>query len=62
MSLKVDEMLLLCAFHNGTISKTLDLLRNAKEESPERLALIKSLTKKLESMNEGDNVSLHFNM
>jgi len=60
MHLSVKEMLLLCAFHKGTFSKTLDLLRKAKDESPERMALIKSVTKKLESMSEGSNVSLHF--
>ena len=60
MYLSSREMLLLCAFHSGTLSETLDTLRNAKEENSERMALIKSVTEKLESMNEGEKVSLHF--
>ena len=60
MQLSVKEMLLLCAFHKGTLSKTLDLLRKAKEDDPERMALIKSVMEKLESVSEGNNVSLHF--
>jgi hypothetical protein len=60
MFFTAKEMLLLCAFHSGTRSKTLDLLRSAKGDDPERIAAIKSVTAKLESMNGGDTVSLHF--
>ena len=60
MQLSVKEMLLLCAFHKGTLSKTLDLMRKAKEDDPERMALIKSVTEKLESMSAGSSVSLYF--
>ena len=60
MFLTVKEMLLLCAFHDGTLSATIDLLRNANEKNSERMALIKSVTEKLESMNEGENISLYF--
>jgi hypothetical protein len=60
MHLSVKEMLLICAFHQGTFSKTLNMLHKAKENDPERMALIKSVTEKLESMNEGSSVSLHF--
>lgn len=60
MFLTTKEMLLLCALHQGTLSATLKVLRKAKDESPERMALIKSVTEKLESMNEGSNVALQF--
>ena len=60
MHLSVKEMLLICAFHSGTLSKTLELLRKAKENDTERMALMKSVTEKLESMSEGSSVSLHF--
>ena len=60
MFLSEKEMLLLCAFHSGTLSKTLNLLRNAKDEDPERMAVVKSVMEKLESMEEGGSVSLQF--
>ena len=60
MHLSVKEMLLVCAFHQGTFSKTLAVLRKAQDGDPERMALIKSVTEKLESMNEGSSVSLYF--
>ena len=60
MFLSAKEMLLLCAFHSGTLSETLNLLRHAKDEDSERMALIKGVTEKLESMDEGSSVSLHF--
>ena len=60
MFLSTKEMLLLCAFHSGTLSETLDSLRSGTETDSERVALIKNLTEKLESMKDGENVSLHF--
>jgi len=60
MHLSVKEMLLLCAFHSGTFTKTLGMLRKAKDDDPDRMALIKSVTEKLEGMSEDSSVSLHF--
>lgn len=60
MFFSTKEMLVLCAFHSGTHSKTLGLLRNAKDEDPERMATVKSVVDKLESMKDGDTVSLQF--
>lgn len=60
MFLPVKEMLLLCAFHSGTLSETLDSLRSGSETNSERVTLIKSVLEKLESMKAGENVSLHF--
>jgi hypothetical protein len=60
MFFTAKEMLVLCAFHSGTLSKTLELLRNAKGDDPERMASIKSVAEKLASMKEGDTVSLQF--
>jgi hypothetical protein len=53
-------MLMLCAFHNGTLSRTLDLLRKTTGGDAERMALIKIVTEKLESMSKEDAVTLHF--
>ena len=47
MYLSVKEMLLICAFHQGTLSRTLDTLRKAKDDDPMRMALVKSVTEKL---------------
>jgi len=60
MFLTVQEMKLLCAFYAGTFTETLELLRNAEDERPEMMSVVKNLIAKLENMNEGENVSLHF--
>lgn len=60
MQLTVKEMELLCVFHAGTLSATLGLLREAEDEPPERMAIVKSLTEKLSSLKDGETVSLAF--
>ena len=63
MLFTVKEMQVLCVFHAGTISATLDLLREAEtreNETPERMALVKSAIEKLSGLKDGDTVSLAF--
>lgn len=60
MFLSPKEMELLCVFHSGTISATLELLNKADDKSPERMALVISVIKKLSSLEEGQHVSLAF--
>ena len=63
MRLTVREMEILCAMHKGTLSETLELLRDAaakESEPPDRMAAINSLTEKLSRMREGDVVFLAF--
>ena len=50
MCLTVQEMTVLCVFHDGTVSKTLELLRNAENEPPERMAVIEKLITALTDM------------
>lgn len=54
------EMELLCVFHSGTLSATLDLLREAENQPPEKMAIVKSVINKLSAMTSGDTVSLDF--
>ena len=64
MSLNVNEMLLLCAFHSGTFSETVELLRGAAAErtdkKTDRSEQVRNLLAKLESISPGDTVSLYF--
>ncbi|MCL2816648.1 MAG: hypothetical protein FWD23_18775 [Oscillospiraceae bacterium] len=60
MLLTLKEMELLCVFHDGTLSKTLGLLREAENEPPERMAMIESLIEKLSGMEDGEPASLAF--
>ena len=62
MLLNVKEMEVLCIFHSGTISTTLNLLREKESaaEPPERTSIISSLIEKLSGMKDGDAVSLAF--
>jgi hypothetical protein len=62
MQLTVGEMSALCVLHKGTISATLDALREAKEsgEASESMDAVISLTDKLSRMKPGDTVSLAF--
>jgi len=60
MLFTVKEMQVLCVFHAGTISATLDLLREAENEPPERMMVVKSVLEKLSSVKDGDTVSLAF--
>lgn len=60
MFLTVQEMTVLCVFHAGTFSETLDLLRRVENEPPERMATIKTLVGKLSGAKEGEAVSLAF--
>lgn len=57
--LTVKEMEMLCVMHKGTASATLALLREA-DEPPERMAIVKNLTEKLQSLKSGETVSLAF--
>ena len=60
MFLTVQEMTALCVFHTGTVSATLDLLRQADNETPERMAVIEKLVEKLSSLKDDETVSLAF--
>ena len=63
MMLTVKEMELLCIFHDGTLSSTLDLLRHAETESaapPNRGAVLRSLIEKLAAVETGSTVSITF--
>ncbi|MCL2392875.1 MAG: hypothetical protein FWC66_09795 [Oscillospiraceae bacterium] len=63
MFLTVKEMEVLCIFHDGTLSSTLDLLRHAEAEGtgpPSRAADINSLIEKLSNVKEGENVCITF--
>ena len=63
MMLTIKEMELLCIFHDGKLSSTLDLLRHAEEEGtapPSRAADIRNVIEKLSKMKDGENVCLAF--
>jgi len=60
MLFSVKEMELLCVFHSGTLSATLDLLREAENEPPEKMELVKGVIEKLSAMKPGDTASLAF--
>ena len=63
MLLTVKEMEILCIFHDGTLSSTLDLLRHAETEGtgpPSRVADLNSLIEKLSKAEKGDNICLIF--
>ena len=60
MFLSPKEMELLCIFHSGTISATLELLSKADDKSPERMALVNTVIEKLSSLKPGQHVSLAF--
>jgi len=60
MLFSLKEMELLCVFHSGTLSATLALLREAENEPPERMDIVKSVIDKLSAMKPGDTISLEF--
>ena len=60
MFFTAKEMEVICVFHAGTLSATLDLLREAENEPPERMALVQGVIEKLSGMKSGDTVSLAF--
>jgi hypothetical protein len=63
MLLTVKEMELLCVFHDGTLSSTLNLLQRAEAEGkcpPERLNDLNNLNKKLSQLKDGDRVCISF--
>ena len=60
MILNVKEMHVVCAFHSGTVSATLSLLRQANEGSPEKKKVIESVIEKLSGLKEGEPISLAF--
>ena len=63
MLLTVKEMEVLCVLHSGTLSATLDALRDAatKKDAPSaRLSDINNLIEKLSHMNEGDIAFIAF--
>jgi len=60
MLFSVKEMELLCVFHSGTLSATLDLLREAENEPPEKMELVKGVIEKLSAMKPSDTASLAF--
>ena len=60
MMLTAKEMEVLCVFHAGTVSATLDILRELKNESGERMVHIKSVIEKLSGLKAGESVSLAF--
>jgi len=65
MQLTIKEMEVLCIFHNGTLSETLDILRKAEANGtwPQtRVNDLKNLIAKLSQMKDGDNVYLAFDV
>lgn len=57
-----DEMELICVFHSGTLSETLDTLRAVVPgiEFASKKAAAASVVKKLSEMKPGDAVALAF--
>jgi hypothetical protein len=63
MLLTVKEMELLCIFHDGSLSSTLDLLKHIEEEGtcpPGRSVDLNRLIEKLSGLGDGDRVCLAF--
>ena len=60
MFLTKEEMTMLCVFHAGTVSETLALLKEAKNEPPERMAVVEKLISVLSDLKPGQAVSLAF--
>ena len=60
MFLTVQEMTLLCTFHAGSVAETLEMLRNAEDKRPEVMAVVKDLIVKMESLKNGERISLYF--
>lgn len=63
MLFTVEEMELICIFHNGTLSETLETLRSVGERidfPAAKKAAVNSAVKKLSGMDKGDTVSLVF--
>jgi len=60
MFLNVKEMTLLCAFYDGTVSKTIDLLSKAKDGRPDVMAMITNVRVKMESMQADEVIALSF--
>ena len=62
MLFTIKEMEVLCVFHAGTISKTLEAIRQSAAENTrrERLEDIKSVAEKLSAMKTGDVAFINF--
>ena len=63
MLLSVKEMEVLCIFHAGSLSATIDALRGAMSvphQTHPRMADIETLLEKLPRMNDGDVACLAF--
>jgi len=62
MLFTAEEMEIICIFHAGTLSETLETLRRVagEIESPTKKAAAASVVKKLSGMGAGDMVSLAF--
>jgi len=62
MLFTVEEMELICIFHAGTLSETLETLRGVAPgiEFPAKKAAAESAVGKLSGMSFGDTVSLAF--
>ncbi len=62
MILTVKEMEVLCVFHSGTLSETLEKLRTAASDNKDqtRREDILSLIGKLSGLKDGEAVSLAF--
>lgn len=63
MLLTPKEMELLCMFHAGSLSKTLDVLRDIakdQKEMTDTIAKITSITDKLDGLQKGETISLAF--
>ena len=62
MLLTVKEMEVLCIYHAGSLSATLEVLQGVVSAAPlhQRTDDIKSLAEKLSQMKKGDNACLTF--
>lgn len=61
MRFTLEEMQMLCVFHEGTVSATLDALRvAAKIPNANKKAVAESLVRKLSELKPGDTVALDF--
>jgi hypothetical protein len=63
MLLTIREMEVLCIFHNGSLSATLEVLCNAGKTGgwpPNRMDDLKSLVEKLSKMKQGETACIAF--
>ena len=60
MLFSVREMHIICSFHSGTLSATIEMLHAAKEMPGINKADLEYIAVKLAGLKDGDTVSLTF--